>query len=152
MEKVIFKHSKGVTFLVFFVLMLVSSGVCYFFPPRIHAELWNMKSFCNISFSTALFAFPCVYLLTNVQRLKWLGLLVSFLDVIIVLYLVMWTHSAVYWSPWVVCLFNHIFVTWVCGDGDITEKYEDFLSVQVVFAYICGGICSFFLWGIFLFS
>lgn len=146
MEKIIFKHSKGVTFLILLVLVLASLGAWCFFPLRIHAELWNMKSFCNISFSVALFAFPCIYLMENVRKLKWLGLLVTFFDALIVLYLVMWTHSAVYWSPVVIYFFNHILISSVCGDGNFIEKYEDFLLAHIASVYLCGGVCSVFLW------
>ncbi len=145
-------YAKTTTFFVLFALMLLALGVFYFYPPNFQAEVWNISEgdFGNISFSIALFAFPTVYWVANVQKLKWLGFLFTFFDITIVLYLIMWMRSAVYWSPLVICWFNYILLNWlICGRKAFLIKYEDLFSRYIVSTYLVGGALSFLLWGIF---
>ncbi len=143
---------KNLTSFMFFVLTVLSLGLYYFYPPCIRAAVWDISEggFGSISFSVALFAFPLIYWVANMQKLKWLGFLVTFFDVTIVLYLLMWMRSAVYWSPLVICFFNYVLVGCIArGRTGFLTKYEDLFSAYITSTYLAGGALSFFLWILF---
>ncbi len=146
------KHPKRLTFVVFFALTLILVEAWCIFPPSIRAEPLDMKCFSSISFYIALCIFPVIYLIVNVQKLKWLGIIISFFDITIALYLVMWTHGSVYWSPFVISFFHVILMKTFLKEGNtFFERYEECWAEWIVSVYYCAGIGSICLWILFRF-
>lgn len=146
-----FKHSNCATFLALFILTLIAFGAWCFFPPHIHAEDLDVQSFCSISFYVAFFIFPFIYFVVNIQNLGWLGLLFALFDTTITIYLVMWTHSAVYWSPLIVAFFNYILVNNFIRENKFICTYDNFAAMHIGLTYLLGGFVSGMLWLLFHF-
>jgi len=141
------RHSKSMTFFVLLLLVIISLGMFYYFPPNLHVERLSENSFGRISFSVALFLFLVIYGILNTLKLGWLGFFVSFFDAAIILYLTTWTPSAVYWSPVVVAFFNNVLtVSLVRRESTLIKEYEGLQAICLTGGYVLGGFLSCFMW------